>query len=102
VIIGVLSGLCGLLLIGQMNSADPSFGKGYELDVIAATVIGGISMTGGEGNIFGVLLGALLMGILKNMFVQLAVSGYWQTIILGVVIIGAVMIDSIRKKKAAH
>jgi ribose transport system permease protein len=102
VIIGVLSGICGLLLIGQMNSADPSFGKGYELDVIAATVIGGISMTGGEGNIFGVLLGALLMGILKNMFVQLAVSGYWQTIILGVVIIGAVMIDSIRKKKAAH
>jgi ribose transport system permease protein len=102
VIIGVLSGLCGLLLVGQMNSADPSFGKGYELDVIAATVIGGISMTGGEGNIVGVLLGALLMGLLKNMFVQLAVSGYWQTIILGVVIIGAVMIDSIRKKKASH
>jgi ribose transport system permease protein len=102
VIMGVLAGLGGLLLVGQMNSADPSFGKGYELDVIAATVIGGISMTGGEGNIVGVLLGALLMGILKNMFVQLAVSGYWQTIILGLVIIGAVMIDSIRKKKAAH
>jgi ribose transport system permease protein len=102
VIMGVLAGLGGLLLVGQMNSADPSFGKGYELDVIAATVIGGISMTGGEGNIVGVLLGALLMGILKNMFVQLAVSGYWQTIILGLVIIGAVMIDSIRKKKAAN
>jgi ribose transport system permease protein len=101
-ITGFLAGLCGLLLIGQMNSSDPSFGKGYELDVIAAAVIGGISMSGGEGNILGVVLGALLMGILKNMFVQLAVSGYWQTIILGLVIVGAVMIDSIRKKQTAR
>lgn len=99
---GLLAGLCGLLLVGQMNSADPSFGSGYELDVIAAAVIGGISMSGGEGNILGVILGAALMGVLKNMFTQLAVSGYWQTIILGFVIIGAVAIDSIRKKRAAR
>jgi ribose transport system permease protein len=83
-----------------MNSGDPSYGKGYELDVIAAAVIGGISMSGGEGNILGVLLGALLMGVLKNMFIQLAVSGYWQTIVLGLVIVGAVAIDCIRKKRA--
>lgn len=102
VITGLLAGLCGLLLVGQMNSADPSFGNGYELDVIAAAVIGGISMTGGEGNILGVILGAALMGVLKNMFTQLAVSGYWQTIILGFVIVGAVAIDSIRKKRAAR
>jgi ribose transport system permease protein len=101
-ITGLLSGLCGLILVGQMDSGDPSFGKGYELDVIAASVIGGISMAGGEGNIPGVLLGALLMGILKNMFIQLAVSGYWQTIILGLVIVGAVAIDCIRKKKASQ
>ncbi len=101
-ITSTLSGLVGLILIGQMNSADPSYGKGYELDVIAASVIGGISMTGGEGNILGVLLGAALMGVLKNMFVQLAVSGYWQTIILGFVIIGAVALDSVRKKRAAR
>ena len=85
-----------------MNSADPSFGKGYELDVIAAAVIGGISMSGGEGNILGVVVGAALMGILKNMFTQLAVSGYWQTVILGLIIIGAVAIDSVRKKRAAR
>jgi len=101
-ITGFLSGLCGLLLIGLMNSADPSFGSGYELQVIAAAVIGGISMTGGEGNILGTAAGAALMGVLKNMFVQLAVSGYWQTIILGCVIIGAVAIDSIRKKRATR
>jgi ribose transport system permease protein len=101
-ITGFLAGLCGLILVGQMDSGDPSFGKGYELDVIAAAVIGGISMTGGEGNIWGVLLGALLMGLLKNLFIQLAVSGYWQTIVLGLVIVGAVAIDSIRKKRAAH
>jgi ribose transport system permease protein len=101
-ITGFLAGLCGLILVGQMDSGDPSFGKGYELDVIAAAVIGGISMTGGEGNILGVLLGALLMGLLKNIFIQLAVSGYWQTIILGIVIIGAVAIDCIRKKNAGR
>jgi ribose transport system permease protein len=101
-ITGFLAGLCGLILVGQMDSGDPSFGKGYELDVIAASVIGGISMTGGEGNIPGVLLGALLMGVLKNIFIQLAVSGYWQTIILGLVIVGAVAIDCIRKKKASQ
>jgi ribose transport system permease protein len=101
-ITGSLAGLCGLILVGQMDSGDPSFGKGYELDVIAAAVIGGISMTGGEGNIWGVLLGALLMGVLKNLFIQLAVSGYWQTIVLGLVIVGAVAVDSIRKKRAAH
>jgi len=101
-ITGCLAGLCGLILIGQMNSGDPSYGKGYELDVIAAAVIGGISMKGGEGNILGVLLGALLMGLLKNMFIQLAVSGYWQTIVLGFVIVGAVAIDCIRKKRASR
>jgi len=99
---GCLAGICGLILIGQMNSGDPSYGKGYELDVIAAAVIGGISMKGGEGNILGVLLGALLMGLLKNMFIQLAVSGYWQTIVLGFVIVGAVAIDCIRKKRASR
>ena len=101
-ITGFFSGLCGLILIGQMNSADPSFGSGYELDVIAAAVIGGISMAGGEGNVLGVVIGAALMGVLKNMFVLLAVSGYWQTIIIGSVIIGAVALDSIRKKRAAR
>jgi ribose transport system permease protein len=99
VITGFLAGLCGLLLVGQMNSADPSFGNRYEMDVVAAVVIGGISMLGGEGKIIGIIIGAALMGVLRNMFVMLMVSAYWQSIILGLVIIGAVAIDSIRKKR---
>lgn len=99
VINGLLCGICAVILIGQMNSADPSFGSGYEMDAIAAAVIGGISMSGGEGRIGGTLIGALLMAVLKNMFVLLAVSGYWQTIILGCVIVLSVAVDCIRKKK---
>ena len=101
-ITGTLAGVCSLILIGQMNGGDPSYGRGIELDVIAAAVIGGISMKGGEGRILGVLLGALLMGLLKNMFIQLAVSGFWQTIVLGLVIIGAVSIDAIRRARASR
>ena len=101
VITSSLAGLVGLILIGQMNSADPSFCSGAELDVIAAAVVGGVSMSGGEGNIGGVVLGAALMGLLKNVFVHLAVPGYWQTVTLGVVIIGSVALDSLRKRADA-
>jgi ribose transport system permease protein len=97
-ITGVLAGICGLILMGQMNGADPFYGKGYELDVIAAAVIGGISMSGGEGNMIGVVVGAALMGVLKNAFVLLAVPGYWQTVAIGLVIIIAVSLDTFRKR----
>ena len=100
-ITGFLAGICGLILMGQLEGADAFYGNGYELDVIAAAVIGGISMSGGEGNPLGVIVGAALMGVLKNAFVLLAVPGYWQTVVIGVVIIGAVSIDSLRRKGAA-
>lgn len=101
IISGALSGLAGLMMMGQLNAAGPNYGSGYELDTIASAVIGGISMAGGEGNILGVILGAILIGLLRNMFAMLAVSGYWQTIIIGLVIIVSVAIDCIRKKKQA-
>jgi ribose transport system permease protein len=97
---GVLASICGLILIGQLEGADAFYGNGYELDVIAAAVIGGISLSGGEGNIIGILVGAALMGVLKNAFVLLAVPGYWQVVAIGVVIIGAVALDSLRRKRA--
>ena len=100
-ITGFLAGICSLILMGQLEGADAFYGNGYELDVIAAAVIGGISMSGGEGNPLGVIVGAALMGVLKNAFVLLAVPGYWQTVVIGVVIIGAVSIDSLRRKGAA-
>ncbi len=96
---GVLAGVCGLIQMGLLNSADPTFGKGAELDVIAAAVIGGISMTGGEGNIIGVLIGAAIMGVLRNAFVLLNISGYAQTVTLGIVVVLAVAIDSIRRRR---
>lgn len=99
---GVMSACVGLLMLGQLKQAGPSYGDGYELDAIAACVIGGISMAGGEGNIFGVVLGATLMSLLKNLFVQVAVPGYWQTVVLGIVIIFSVAIDCFRKKREAR
>ena len=99
---GLMSAFVGLLMLGQLKQAGPSYGDGYELDAIAACVIGGISMTGGEGNIFGVILGATLMSLLKNLFVQVAVPGYWQTVVLGIVIIFSVAIDCFRKKREAR
>ena len=98
-ITGMLAGVCGLILVGQLEGADAFYGNGYELDVIAAAVIGGISLSGGEGNIIGIIVGAALMGVLKNAFVLLAVPGYWQTVAIGVVIIGAVSLDSLRRKR---
>lgn len=100
-ITGMLGGICGLILIGQLAGADAFYGNGYELDVIAAAVIGGISLSGGEGNLLGILVGAALMGVLKNVFVLLAVPGYWQVVSIGVVIIAAVSIDSLRRKGSA-
>jgi ribose transport system permease protein len=98
---GLFSGMCGLILMGQLGGSDAFYGNGYELDVIAAAVIGGISMTGGEGNVLGVVVGSVLMAVLKNGFVLLAVPGYWQTVAVGVVIIAAVSIDSLRRKSSA-
>jgi len=98
-ITGLLTGVCGLILMGQLEGADAFYGNGYELDVIAAAVIGGISLAGGEGNLLGIMVGAALMGVLKNAFVLLAVPGYWQTVAVGLVIIGAVSIDSLRKRR---
>lgn len=95
-IMGALCGLAGLVTTATLGNAEPGAGAGRELDVIAAAVIGGVSLSGGEGSILGVILGAALMGVLKNGFVLLSIPGYWQTVAIGLVIIGAVAIDSFR------
>ncbi len=97
-ICGGLAGLGGLLLAGMLSNANPNLGLGYELDVIAAVILGGTALAGGRGSIPGVLIGAALMGVLRNAFVLLNVSGYWQTITIGVVVIIAVGADSLRKR----
>ena len=94
---GLLAGLGGIILAGNLASADPNLGMGYELDVIAAVILGGTALTGGRGSIFGVLIGALLMALLNNAFVLLGISAYWQVVTKGLIIILAVGIDGLQR-----
>lgn len=95
---GLCCGIASIMLVGRLNTAQPTAGIGYELDAIAATVIGGTSMTGGEGKIFGTLIGALIIGVLRNGLNLLNVSSYIQQVVIGLVIIVAVLSDTIRDK----
>jgi ribose/xylose/arabinose/galactoside ABC-type transport system permease subunit len=94
----MLSGLAAIILTARLNSAQPIAGIMYELDAIAATVIGGTSLMGGEGRIVGTLIGALIMGVLRNGLNLLGISSFVQQIVIGSVIIIAVLIDMALKK----
>jgi len=96
---GMLSGLGAIILTARLNSAQPIAGIMYELDAIAATVIGGTSLMGGEGKIIGTLIGALIMGVLRNGLNLLGVSSFVQQTIIGSVIILAVLMDMTLKKQ---
>jgi ribose transport system permease protein len=90
---GTLAALAGLLATARMGSVRPSDALGYELDAIAASVIGGISLMGGQGSVLGTAIGAALIGVLRNGMVLLDVSAFWQKVVIGVVIIIAVALD---------
>lgn len=94
----VIVGIAGIVLLSRVNTAQPSAGFGYEMDVIAGAVLGGISMSGGEGKITGVFAGVLIMAILSNGMLMLDVSEYWQWVIKGSVMLGAITYDRILKK----
>ena len=95
---GLFAGLAGLVLAGRLSSAQPTAGAGYELDAIAAVVIGGASLAGGVGGAFGTLIGALLLAVIRNGLNILNVSSFWQQVVIGLVIALAVGMDSLRKK----
>ena len=100
VIISSLAGIAGILLASRLGAALATSGRGMELRVITAVILGGASLLGGQGKIIGALLGTLFMGLVSNIMILACVSGYWQEIILGLILIGAVAIDILLKKRA--
>ena len=96
-----MSAVAAVVLTARLNSAQPIAGMMYELDAIAAVVIGGTSLMGGEGSLFGTLVGALIMGVLRNGLNLLGVSSFLQQIVIGGVIVGAVLVDTLLKRQRA-
>ncbi|MCD6339539.1 MAG: ABC transporter permease [Verrucomicrobia bacterium] len=97
-ICGAMAGLAGVVLAARITTGQPNAAVGYELDAIAAVVIGGASLSGGVGGVGGSILGALLMGMINNGLDLLNVSSYWQQIVKGAIIVGAVWLDSRGKR----
>lgn len=97
---GAIVGIAGLLIASRLNSAQPALGQGYELEAIAAVVIGGTSLSGGRGTVLGSLIGALIMAVLANGLRILSVAQEWQTVVTGGIIILAVYADQARRRRA--
>lgn len=98
---GVFTGIAGVLMASRLNSAQPALGAGYELEAIAAVVIGGTSLSGGKGTILGTVIGALIMSVLTNGLRIMSIPQEWQTVVVGFVILVAVYIDIIRRGKSS-
>ncbi|NPV81142.1 MAG: ABC transporter permease [Firmicutes bacterium] len=96
---GMFSGLAGVMMASRLNSAQPALGQGYELEAIAAVVIGGTSLSGGEGTILGTVIGAFIMSVLTNGLRILSIPQEWQTVVIGVIVIAAVYADIIRRRQ---
>jgi ribose transport system permease protein len=98
-IAGMLAGLAGMVEASRLMTGQPTAGQGYELQAIAAVVIGGGSLQGGEGSVVGTLIGAFIIGLLSNGSDLLGINPYWQQVIIGAVIIAAVGFDEFRKRR---
>lgn len=96
---GGICGVAGIVMAARLNSAQPALGQGYELEAIAAAVIGGTSLSGGEGTILGTVIGAFIMSVLTNGLRILSVPQEWQTVVTGVIVIFAVYADILRRRR---
>jgi ribose transport system permease protein len=99
---GALAGLGGVVMASQLRSGSPTYGQMYELYVIAAVVVGGASLSGGKGTVFGTLVGALIIAVIQNGMNLTNVQSYTQKVVLGLVILGAVLLDRVRRGAAAE
>lgn len=97
---GVFTGVAGVVIAARLDSAQPQLGSGYELQAIAAVIIGGTSLLGGRGTIMGTLIGALVMSVLINGLRIMSIQTEWQTVVVGLVILVAVFTDSLRQRRA--
>jgi ribose transport system permease protein len=97
---GLICGVAGLVIASRLNSAQPALGQGYELDAIAAVVIGGTSLAGGRGTILGTIIGAFIMSVLNNGLRIMSVEEQWQIVVTGIIIIVAVYVDNRLRKKS--
>ncbi len=98
-LVGLLGALAGLILTSRINSGQPSSGDGYEMDIITAVVLGGVSVSGGEGKLGKVIIGVVFMGVLANGMMMMNVSEYWQRVVKGLVLLVAVAVDIKAKSK---
>ncbi len=97
---GMICGVAGLIISSRLNSAQPALGLGYELDAIAAVVIGGTSLSGGRGTILGTIIGAFIMSVLTNGLRIMGVQEEWKIVVTGVIIIVAVFVDIMLRRRA--
>lgn len=95
---GVTAAIAGIVLASKLTSAQPSLGTSLEMEAISVAVIGGMSFNGGEGSIIGILLGAMVMGVIDNGMIMIGITSYWQQVVKGIVIVIAVIFDIYRKK----
>lgn len=99
---GLLAAMAGLIIASSMSSAQSNMAMGYELNVIAAVVIGGTSISGGRGSVFGTIIGAAIMAVTSNALTLLGIQVYWHKVIVGVIILTAVMADKLRQNDGSH
>ena len=102
VLSGIAIALASIVYLARLTAAQPTAGQSYEMEAVAATVIGGTSIAGGEGGIFGTVIGAVIVTVIRNGLVQLGVGSYFTTLVVGVIIIAAVSLDVIRTRIAAN
>lgn len=99
-LVGLLGALAGLILTSRINSGQPSSGDGYEMDIITAVVLGGVSVSGGEGKLGKVIIGVVFMGVLANGMMMMNINEYWQRVVKGIVLLIAVAVDIQAKNKS--